>query len=262
MVWDKAAALGWLPTEWDKAAALWWLPTALVAAMAALAFVAVVVRPGRGRLRWMALVLVLGPLAIAVSAWRQQDSRTRYGAETARLRALGARLDALGRMLPGGPGRSEADTFDTAAAQFRALNGKVKDLEGQIDALRQKADDRRIAPEKAAALADFLRRSGNHRVVVSVAPDDVEAHAYANQIANVLRAAGWNALGPEATTIFGEAAAMGIRIYVRDGKSPPDGAAIIQDAFTRFNIPFAPGVAPSAALPDAATTELFISHKP
>jgi hypothetical protein len=262
MLWDKAAALWSLPMVWDKAAALWWLPTGMVAAMAALAFVAAAVRPGRGRLRWIAVVLITGPMAIAVSAWRQQASRVSYGHETARLHALGERLDALGRMLPGGPGKSENDTFDTAAAELRALNDKVKDLEGQIDALRQRADDRRIAPLTAAQIADFLRRSGSHRVVVSVAPDDVEAHAYANQLANILTAAGWDALGPEATTIFGEAAAMGVRIYVRDGKSPPDAVRIIQDAFTRFNIPFAPGVTPSAALPDAATTELFVSHKP
>ena len=34
------------------------------------------------------------------------------------------------------------------------------------------------------------------------------------------------------------------------------------DAFSRFNIPFQSGLTPSEAIPDPATTEIFVSHKP
>ena len=99
-------------------------------------------------------------------------------------------------------------------------------------------------------------------MVVSCVPDDVEAYTYANQIANVLRASGWEALGPETTTIFGEAAAMGVALYVRGGGAPPEAARLVLDAFTRFNIPYRSGITPSDAIPDPATVELFVGHKP
>jgi hypothetical protein len=115
-------------------------------------------------------------------------------------------------------------------------------------------------------MAEYLRQSGsplgNRRVVVSCLPDDVEAYGYANQIANVLRAAGWEAPGVETTTIFGQAAAMDILVYVRAGAQPPEAARILLDAFARFNIPFQSGITPSEAIPDPATVELFVGHKP
>ena len=45
-------------------------------------------------------------------------------------------------------------------------------------------------------MTDYLRRAGGNRVVVSCVPDDVGAYGYAKQIANMLRAAGWDAHGP------------------------------------------------------------------
>ena len=84
---------------------------------------------------------------------------------------------------------------------------------------------------------------------------------YANQIANVLRSAGWDAHGPETTAIFGDAPAMGIRLYVRSGVAP-DTAKILLDAFTRFDIPFKSGTTSNDMIPDNTTVELFVSHKP
>jgi hypothetical protein len=244
-------------------AALWWLPTAAVVAMTALGVVALAVQPWRPeRKSWLAAVLAGGALAIGASAWQQVRSHVVLGAETARLQALGLRLDELGRMLPAGPGKTPGETFDTVAAGLVALNAKIKDLEGQIHTLQQKSQTRNIDPPVARKLADYLRGAGAHRAVVSCLPEDIEAFTYANQLANILREAGWEALGPEKTTIFGDEPAMGIKLYVRSGGGPPEAAQILIDAFTRFNVPYRSGVAPSEAIPDPATTELFVSRKP
>ena len=243
---------------WD--AALWWLPTAAVAAMTAAATAAVGVR--RARRYAAAAVLLVGALATGASAWQQARGWRALGEETARLRELGGRLDQLGHLLPAGPGKTPGETFDTAEAALHALNAKIADLESQVAELRQRTRARTIEPETAARAAEYLRRFGGQRVVVSCAPDDVEAYGYANQLANMLRAAGWEALGPERTAIFGEAPGIGARLYVRNGVGPPAAAQMLVDAFTRFNIPFESGVTPSEAIPDPATTELFISHKP
>jgi outer membrane murein-binding lipoprotein Lpp len=249
--------------SWGEAQALWWLPTAAVVVMTALGIVAVAAQSARpAKKYWLAALVVVGAVAIGASTWRQQSERVALGDETARLRQLAMRLDALGRLLPAGPGKTPEATFDTLAAAIRVLNDKVRDLESQVDTLREQTRNRAIAPQTAAKLAAYLRPFGSRRVVVSCAPDDVEAYDYANQIANVLRQAGWDASGPEKTTIFGEAPAMGIRLFVHTGAAAPDTAKILIDAFTRFNIPFESGLSPSGAIPDPDTTELFFSHKP
>ncbi|HEV8680006.1 MAG TPA: hypothetical protein VGQ90_11575 [Stellaceae bacterium] len=246
---------------WGEAS--WWLPTAAVAAIAAIGFVAVAVQPSRpAKKYWLAAMLVGTALAIGTSAWQQARTRVALGEEAARLQQLGQRLDELGSLLPAGPGETPDQTFDTVAAALASLNARIKDLEAQIQTLAEKYRARTIDPETAEKIADYLRPFGSHRVVVSSVPDDVEAYGYANQVANLLRAAGWDALGPQTTTIFGEVPAMNIRVYVRAGTEPPEAARILLDAFFRFNIPYQSGITPEAAIPDSATVELFVGHKP
>jgi len=247
---------------WGEAAR-WWLPTAAVAAFAVLALVALVRQPWRpSRKYWIAALLLGGVLAIGASVWQHHNSRVALGQETARLRDVAARLDELGRLLETGPGTTPDQAFDTAAAAIGALNAKIKELESQVLVLQEKSRNREIAADTAAKMADYLRPLGGHRVVASCVPDDLEAYHYANQIANVLRAAGWEALGPETTTIFGEGSAMGVALYVRTGVAAPDAARLLIDAFTRFNIPYQSGIASNDAIPDPATVELFVGRKP
>lgn len=242
--------------------ALWWLPTAAALAMSLLAMLAAMAHPRRpARSGWIVAILICGTAAVALSAWQQAENRAAFGQETARLRELWARLDALGRSLPAGPGRTAAETFDTVAAAIRALNARIESLDEQIESLHQKTRTRTIDPRTATKVAQYLRQFGSHRVVVSCVPDDVEAFLYATQILNMLREAGWEALGPEKTTIFGEAPTIAIRLFVRAAGVPPDAAKLLIDAFSRFNIPYQSGVTPSDVMPDPATVEIFVSHK-
>jgi outer membrane murein-binding lipoprotein Lpp len=247
--------------SWSEA--LWWLPTAAVLAMTGLGFAAVAAQAdGPRRKYWLAALVFAGAVAIGASVWQQKATRAALGGTAEQLNAMRLRLDEIGGLLPGGPGATAGATFDTVAASIRSLNTRIEELENQVRALREKTRSRGIEPAAAAKTAEYLRQVGSQRVVVSCVPDDMEAFNYANQIANLLREAGWEALGPEKTTIFGEAPAMGVRLFVRSGVMAPDAARILIEAFTRFNIPFQSGIAPSDAIPDPMTTELFVSHKP
>jgi len=210
--------------------------------------------PRMAKLYWLIAVLVCGALAIAVAAWQQSR-------ELAQLRDLSAHLGALARLLPGGPPATPEQTVDSLATSMYSLNSRISELQAQIEALREKTKTRAIDSDTVTKLADYLRPFGSHRVVVSCVPDDVEAFTYANQIANVLRTAGWDAHGPETTAIFGDAPAMGIRLYVRSGVAP-ETAKILLDAFTRFDVPFKSGTTSNDMIPDNTTVELFVSHKP
>jgi outer membrane murein-binding lipoprotein Lpp len=239
---------------WWVQAAQSWLPTIAVAVMTGLALLAALAQaPRAAKLRWIAAVVLCGAVAIAAAAWQQRQ-------ELAQLRDLSSHLGALARLLPGGAPASPEQTVDSLATALTSLNGRIDDLQHQIEALREKSRGRAVDSDTTARMADYLRPLGNHRVVVSCVPDDVEAFTYANQLANVLRAAGWDALGPETTTIFGTAPAMGITLYVRSGAAP-EAAKILIDAFARFNIPYKSGITPADAIPDPATVELFVGPK-
>jgi hypothetical protein len=242
--------------------ALFWLPTAAVAATALLAVIVALAQPPRlAKAVWIVATFFLGAAAVAATAWHQVQSRAEGPAHLAQLREVGSHLDELGKQLPAEAAPNTAEKFDTFPAAIDALNAKIADLGNRIQALREKTKNREIDPDTAAKMADHLRQAGGNRVVVSCVPDDVEAYGYANQIANVLRVAGWDALGPEQTAIFGNAQGMGVTVYVRAGGQPPVAAKILLDAFARFNIPYKSGIASNEAIPDPATVELFVGRK-
>ncbi len=170
-------------------AALSWLPTLAVVAMTVLGLLAAVAQPPRAaKNRWIAAVVLCGAVAIAAAAWQQRQ-------ELAQLRDLSSHLGALARLLPGGQPASPEETVDSLATSMASLNTRIEELQHQIETLREKSRGRAIDSEPAAKMADYLRPLGSYRVVVSCVPDDVEAFTYANQLANVLRSAGWDALG-------------------------------------------------------------------
>ena len=242
--------------------ALFWLPTAAVAAVALLALIVALAQPPRiAKAVWIVVTLILGAAAVGAAGWRQWESRAELAGETAKLRGVGAHLDEVGRQLPpaGQPHRPE--NFDGISSAVDTLNGKIDGLAAGIQALREKSRHREIDPQTADKMAVYLRQFGSNRVVLSCLPNDVEAYGYANQIASVLRAAGWDALGPEETKIFGEGQGMGIALYVRGGGKGAETARILIDAFGRFNIPYKSGIGTSEANPDPATVELFVGRK-
>jgi hypothetical protein len=141
------------------------------------------------------------------------------------------------------------------------LEAQVKSLEEQVAKLEDSTRIRSFSTDTATSLAGYLRTFGSRKIVVSCAPNDIEAYRYATQIANVLKAAGWDARGPETTTIFGDVRAMGINIYDNRGHRS-DTAKILLGALAKFGIPYQSRVPPSEAMPDNEAVELFIGAKP
>jgi hypothetical protein len=242
--------------------ALFWLPTAVVAAVALLALIVAMAQPRRlAKAVWIVISLLLGGAAIAASAWQQEQNRAEIQGQTDKLRGVGAHLDEVGRQLPAGSEPNSRDNFDSFSAAIDSVNAKIDGLGSRIQAFREKSRNREIDPQTAAKMAEYLRQFGGNRVVVSCVPNDVEAYSYANQIASILRAAGWDAHGPEETKIFGDAQGMGVTMYIRGGGRAAETARTLLDAFARFNIPYKSGIASSDANPDPATVELFVGRK-
>ena len=126
---------------------LWWLPTAAVIGMTGIGVAGVAAQPGGPRRRyWLAVLVLLGAVAIGASVWQQRATHAALGGTAERLNAMRLRVDEIGGLLPGGPGATAGETFDTMAAAFRSLNARIEELENQIRALREKTRSRSIEP--------------------------------------------------------------------------------------------------------------------
>lgn len=206
-----------------------WLPPLLVAILSASALVAAGAGVRGRRSRLMALA-VIGGLALAATVWQAKAGADRV-----------ARLVAQDRT--------------------KQLMAEVEALQQQLDQVKQSTRLRSLSADTAIKLADYLRPFGRHKVVVSCAPNDIEAYRYATQIADVLKTANWDASGPETTAIFGDVRAMGINVY-NNSAQPSDTVKILLDGLAKFGIPYQSRVPPSAALPETETVELFVGAKP
>ncbi len=240
-----------------------WVPVAAVAAMTLFACAAAALLPERVALKrsWLAAAIVCGGIALAATVWQGRHQAVALDSVVEQLQGTWRRLDRIGLTLPAVPGPGANASFDSVRGGFAALADKAYRLDRQIDALRHEKLGRTIDDKTAAAMIAYLRPFGRHRVVVSCVPNDVEAYDYSNRIVTILREAGWDAVGPETTTIFGAEPAMGINLYVRGGQAP-QAADLLLKAFVRFNIPYESRVASNDAIPDNDTVELFVGKKP
>jgi hypothetical protein len=209
-----------------------WLPALLVIILSALALAVAAAPATAPAARWSRLtgIAVIGLLAVSATVWQTK-------ADADRIMQL-IRQD-----------------------QSKQLMAQVRSLEEQVAKLRESTRIRSLGADTARRLADYLRPFGSHKVVVSCAPNDIEAYRYATQIADALKAANWDARGPETTAIFGDVRAMGINVYDNGGPGSHT-AKILLDGLAKFGIPYQSRVPPAEALPETETVELFIGSKP
>jgi len=258
---------------------------------------------------WLTVAAVLGLGAVAALGARRPPPRTITGGRARLLGTLAVGLLALAGAawqafgigaarapLPAG----DRPLAEAAPAALAVLRQRIRLLETRLDELKHGITPRVLGPDKAQQLAVYLRQFGSRAVVISCTPNDVEAFDYATQIANALKSAGWDARGPESTTIFGDIRAIGINVY--DSDAPPDASStdasqspaeahrqpdkvdaratqrtptgrpggsggsgtvdILLAAFAKFNIPYQARLAPSRAPAADAPVELFIGAQP
>jgi hypothetical protein len=213
-----------------------WAPAALVVLTAALGLTVAGSPPARRSTRrlWTMALFVCGSLAVIGTVWQAQAVRHRQPGTTALLER-----DGGGAFARAEPPRD------------------------RLAAVPQPAPARAIAPETAAGLAAYLKKSGSRTVVVSVIPGDPEAHDYATQLVGLLRAAGWQAAGPEITRVFGDLRAVGVNLFANPKpQQASDTARILADGFGKFGIPYEPRVTPNGVVPDSDAVELFVGALP
>jgi len=165
-----------------------WLPPLSVIVVTALALTAMEspLATPNGRRLWMAGILVFGALAIAATVW------------------LGRREGEEALALAGTSAAPQVPPAALNGPSVASLTFRIKVLEDRVKELEAGRLARSISQNSADDLASYLKQFGSRRVIVSCIPDDIEAYQYANQLVNILRAANWEAQGPQVTKIFGD----------------------------------------------------------
>lgn len=216
-----------------------WLPTLLAIIVTALALSGASSPPATasGRRVWIASLAAAGCLAIAATVWREQHESDNPAVLS---------------------GTTAATNSPTVKQPLPAdLQNQVRALEDRVAELEAGRQTRSITRDTAERMAADLRGSGRRRVIVSAIPGDIEAYQYAYQLVSVLKAANWDAAGPELTTIFGDVRSPAVNFYV-SGDDHSDTAKALSEAFAKFGIPYQTRVTPSQAIPDADAVELFV----
>jgi hypothetical protein len=221
-----------------------WLPMFLVIFLTAVALTGVSSPPitATGRRAWMAGLLAVGCLAIAGTVWQE---RTAVDETVA---------------VAGTTTASQASHREPSEPNVLKLTKEVETLRNRIRLLEEHQEMRVIPRDTAENLTAYLKQFGGRRIVVSCIPGSTEAYQYADQLVNLLKAADWDAHGPEMTKIFGDVRAPGINIYVNPDDHS-DTAKILFDGFAKFNIPYQARVTPTQAIPDIETVELFVGQQ-
>jgi hypothetical protein len=224
----------------DRKMALW-LPALLVIIVTSLSLTALGPRPAApsGRRSWMTAILIFGSLAIATSVW------------------LGRRAADEALALAGTSAAPQGATAGANVPSVASLTFRIKVLEDRVKELEAGRQARSIPQKTADDLTSYLKPFGSRRVIVSCIPDDTEAYLFANQLVNILKAADWDARGPQTTKIFGDVRSPGLNVYV-NGDNSSDTVKVLLAGFAKFNIPYQPRITPTVAIPDTETVELFI----
>jgi hypothetical protein len=134
---------------------------------------------------------------------------------------------------------------------------KTAIAEKSLEDLKETMRPRRLTEEQTATLVKLLSGEPNGLVSISCVMGDGEGSAFANQISEVLKLAGWPPPGVMQVA-YGGGDPVGFGILVKNAITAPLYAARIQQAFFSIGLPVA-GVQKSE-LPDG-TVQIVVGRK-
>ena len=211
---------------------------------------------------WLAAMLFAGALAIGASAWQQTTSRAALGGEAARLGEIrraarrGRRPAARRAGRDAGRDLRHGRRGDPLAERPHRGAGGADPCAGKEPQPRHRAGNRRASsPNTCARRAATGSSCRACRTMSRRSPTPTRSPTCC------ARPAGRRSARRRRRS-SARRRRWGCTLFVRGGVAPPDAARLLIEAFTRFNIPYHSGIAPSDAIPDPATVELFVGHKP
>lgn len=124
----------------------------------------------------------------------------------------------------------------TELSKQKELTAKA---EKDLFELRERMQPRRISAAQRARLVSILSHAPKGKVFLICVLGDREGKTFANDINEVMKAAGWPGDDDLKQQIFSGGGPVGIAIIVRDAKTAPAYAGALQQAFFSVGIPLA-----------------------
>ena len=144
--------------------------------------------------------------------------------------------------------RDQARISQEAAARAEAEAGQ----------LRRRLAPRHVTDTQRATILRELAPAPKGSVLVRCVLGDGEGLAFAKQVADVLRAAGWT-VGDVSQGVYSGTNPVGFGIVIRSKQAPPPGAEVLFKALTRAGLPI--GVAEEVGIP-ADRIAVTVGNKP
>jgi len=212
------------------------------------------------------LVVLAGAVLVAVTQfqslarWCGLEQRPRWQWAIGKLGALLVIAGLAGAIVSTRSSRNTNEHIAAALnAQAAAAGERAKALERDAAQLRlqlARLKWRVIAPEDQATLVEWLTKAPKGPVVVFHANDD-EPRSYAQQIADALKAGGFESKLVQAP---GALNLPGMWLLVRDLQRPPPQAVPIQTAFREIHVQL-DGQEDTQHVPDAKTVVLLVGAR-
>lgn len=159
---------------------------------------------------------------------------------------------------------AQKDAADAKAAQQRVEVEWAKQKERAAIAeralleLQERIKPRRISMEQRTRLVEMLKQGPKGPVDIACVLGDGEGLALAGQIDEVLKTSGWLTSGVS-QGVYAGGNPVGVGILVRDARTAPSYAAVLQRAFGSVAIPL--GGAEKADLPEGKVV-ILVGSKP
>lgn len=208
-------------------------------------------------------------LTFAVGAGAVMTSRRIAAREQTRLvNAEQSTAEANRRAAEAAEGTARA-AADAASAKERTVKleleaaqqrEKAANAERELFEVKNQIKPRRLdAVQRASLIVALSQANPKGLVTVNCVLGDGEGFAFASQIDDVLKAAGWPTTGVNQGVYAGGANPVGFGILVRSAAKAPPHAGALQHAFTAAGMPLA-GAEQSSI--DEGTVILLIGNKP
>jgi hypothetical protein len=125
--------------------------------------------------------------------------------------------------------------------------------------LQRRMGPRRISAEQRARLLGILKTGPKGKVSISCVSGDSEGQTFANEIAELLIASGWQIPDGVAQAMYSGRNPVGFGIVVRSAVGAPIYAAVLQRAFFSIGIPMEGRENPRF---DEGAVEILVGNKP
>lgn len=148
------------------------------------------------------------------------------------------------------------------SSRLATLQGeKEVEMRRRLDEAEERLRHRSLTAEQRTRLIELLRGEPKGSIRVLTTQGDKESIAFGEEMAGVLREAGWTVEGHGVTLVAGVIFEPGLHLYIRNSKNNPARAGSLQRALKSIGFP-ADGFANERLVEEGEELSIVVGPKP